>query len=110
MGAAGFSFFMIKLNELHFKHALACSFISQHSEGTGGPALPNASSQQSRQTPQPSSRPPKKEMGSEVMSSAAYAIQPVERVLEIIRLSARVQEDMEGDVEDGEDGDDNDPS
>jgi hypothetical protein len=110
MGAAGFSFFLIKLNDLHFKHALACSFISQHSEGTGGPAPPTTNSQRLRQTPQPSSRPPNKEMGSEVRSSSAYAIQPVERVLGIIRLRARVQEDLTEDDEDDEDGENNDPS
>jgi hypothetical protein len=49
-------------------------------------------------------------MGSEVRSSAAYAIQPVERVLELIRLSARVQEELAGADEDDEDGEDNDPS
>jgi hypothetical protein len=110
MGASGFSLFLIRLNDLRFKHALACFFLSQHSEGMGKPAPPEATRQRSRQTPQPSSRPPNKEVGSEVRSSAAYAIQPVERVLELIQLSARIQEELAGGDEDDEDGEDSDPS
>jgi len=100
-----FSTFLTKLDDPHFKHALACAYISQHSEKTSKFAPPKGGSGRSRLTPQPTPRPPNKETGPEVRASSAYAIQPVERVLEILRSGPRIREDLAGgEEEDEEDG------
>lgn len=101
MSVPSFSTFLTRVDDLPFKCSLACAFIVQHSEVASTPALSTGTNNNRRQTtPQPPSL--RISRGDSMRTSGVYGIPGVDRVLEIVRLNVRIQDDLAED-EEGED-------